>query len=137
MELQFQGEVERIKSCGFQLRGSAILAELLPEQELKTKGGLIIATDSDQRKGNSVNAHKLEIAVVLDTGPGDYDPDTRSYDPLDIKPGNVLILNQYAHQPVSKLPGITIPLSNKLVLVPPTGVLAIYPDMAAYQKALG
>lgn len=132
----FEGDISRIQELGFNLRGTAILAEILPEPELKTASGLIIATDADQRKGNSVNAHKLDVAKVLAVGPGDYDTETKTYDPLDVKPGQVIIMNQYSYSAVSKLPGISKPLSNKLILVPTAGILATYPDMDTYEKAL-
>jgi co-chaperonin GroES (HSP10) len=132
----FEQDIAELKERGFKLRGSAIIAELLPAPEVKTASGLIISAPSDHVRGNSVNAHKLEVAKVLDVGPGVWDDESRTYLPLDIHPGQVIILNQYSYNYISLLPGITKPLSNKLVIVPSNGILASYPDERAYEGAI-
>jgi co-chaperonin GroES (HSP10) len=132
----FEQEIADIQAKGFKLRGSAIIAELLPTPEIKTASGIILQAPADQQRGNSINAHKLEVAKILAVGPGQWDDTTRTYIPLDIEAGQVVILNQYSYSLISQLPGITKPLSNKLVVVPATGILASYPSEAEYAKTL-
>ena len=119
----------------FVLRGSTMVVEVLEEEELKTKGGIIIATDRDQRKGNSVEQHKLLVGRVLMTGPGYWDDDKRAYEPLEVSTGAVLILPQFSTQFISMFPGLGRPTGNKLCLVKMDAVLAYYPTEAAYDKA--
>jgi len=131
----FEADIARLKENGLKLRGTAIIAELLPPPELKTASGLILHAPSDHVRGHSLNAHKLEVAKVLDTGPGEWDPDKQEYIPLDVAPGTIIVLNQYSYSLVSILPGLTKPLANKLVIVPASGIFASYPNEEAYEQA--
>lgn len=129
--------IKQLTDAGLTIRGTSILCEMLPEPELKTAGGLIIASDPGQTRGQSVEAHKLLAAKVLAVGPGSYVEDQDKYIPLDIKPGQVVILNQYSYSLVSKLPGLRAPTANKLAITPASGIFAVYPSLEAYQQALG
>ena len=129
--------IKQLTDAGLTIRGTSILCEMLPEPELKTAGGLIIASDSGQTRGQTVEAHKLLAAKVLAVGPGSYIEEKDTYVPLDIKPGQVVVLNQFSYSLISKLPGLRVPTANKLAITPASGIFAVYPDEAAYQKALG
>lgn len=134
---EFEKAFEALRAMGeqtFVLRGSTMIVWELPEEELKTSGGLIIATDSRQVMGNSVEQGRLKVAKVLMTGPGYYQDDG-TYLPLDIKPGAVVILPQYSTSPISVFPGIVRPTSNKLTMVKEDSVLAYYPSQEAYESA--
>lgn len=131
----FDKEFAALRALGeevFVLRGSTIIVEILP-QELKLKSGLVVATTSDQARGG-INANKLEIGKVLMTGPG-YWNDDGGYEPLDIKPGAVVILPQYVTQQISVFPGIHRPTDGKLGMVKENEVLAFYPTREAFEKA--
>lgn len=134
----FEKEFQTLAELGpenFVLRGSNMIVYEMPEEELKTKSGLIIATDSRQLGGQSIEAHKLKVAKVLMTGPG-YWQETEAgeagYTPLDVKPGAIVILPQYSTATISVFPGITKTTQNKLHMVKEDSIIAYYPSEAAY-----
>ena len=117
------------------LRGSTIIVEILPDEEIKTAGGLIISAPTDHTRGNSVNAHKLQTGRVLMTGPGYWSDELADYEALEVSPGSIVILPQYATEYVSTFPGIQRPTENKLGLVKMDSILAYYPSEEAYNLA--
>lgn len=144
----FEKEFQTLRELGketFVLRGSTIIVYELPEEEMKTKGGLIIATDKRQLGGQSVEAHKLKVAKVLMTGPGywtepEWMPDSLQhmgggYTPLDVKPGAIVILPQYSTSTISIFPGISKTTQNMLHMVKEDAILAYYPTEEAYELA--
>jgi co-chaperonin GroES (HSP10) len=136
-QTDFTKEFTRLKALGpetFVLRGSTIIVELVPDEELKTKGGIIIATPSDHVR-KSVTEHKLQVGRVLMTGQGYWDEEKEAYVPLDVEPGAIVILPQYSTQLISTFPGIARPTGNKLALVKESELLAYYPNETAYNTA--
>lgn len=122
----------------FVLRGSTLLVEVLPDEELKTKGGLVIATDMNQIKGNSVNQHKLQVGRVLMCGQGYWEETEGSegtYTPLEVKPGAIVVLPQFSTSFLSMFPGIQRPTGNRIGMVKMSEILAYYPSSEAYQTA--
>lgn len=133
---EFGREFSALRESGtFTLRGTQIIVEITPMEEMKTKSGLIIATNSDHRGGNSVNAHKLEYGTVLIVGQGTWDDDKREYVPLDVKPGQVVILPQFSHQPISTWPTLQRPLANKISLVSANSILGFFNSPDDFAKA--
>lgn len=133
----FDKEFATLRELGeqvFVLRGSTMIVQLLDDEELKTKSGLIIATKIDHRKGGSVEEHKLQVARVLMTGPG-YDGEDGQKIPLEVGPGSIVILPQMTTTILSMFPGIQRPTQNKLALVKEDSILGYYPTAKAYELA--
>lgn len=118
----------------FTLRGSSMIVEIMEDEELKTKGGIIMATDSNQVRGNSINQHRLTTARVLMCGQGYFNEDTDTYEPLEVEPGAIVIVSQISPQFISQFPGISRPTANKLALLKYADVLALYPSAEAYES---
>lgn len=138
MQGDFSQEFERLRQLGsevFVLRGSVILVEILPPEELKTEGGLVFVTDSNQIVGGSLNQHRLEVGRVLMTGPGYWDEEKKEYEPLEVKPGAIIILPQFSTQYISQFPGLLKPTCNRLATVRMDQVVGYYPTEEAYQRA--
>lgn len=72
----------------YQLFGSRILVEVLPEPEMKTAGGLVIASSSRQITDTQEN--KFTAAVVIAVGKGYYDDESGEDVALSVKPGQVV-----------------------------------------------
>jgi hypothetical protein len=122
------------------LRGSSIIVEIQPPEEIKTSGGLIVATVDAHAKGQSVNAHRVEVGKVLMTGPGYYVGDEEGgakgeYEALEVTPGAIVVMPQHSYSLMSHFPGITRPTKNRLALVKMDSILAYYPTQEAYEKA--
>lgn len=153
MEKSFATEFNKLKELGestFVLRGSTLIVEILPAEEIKTAGGLIMAAPSDHVRGNSIAAHKVDVARVLMCGQGyDEEADFLTTDSrggidtipvpvkieLEVKPGAIILLPQYAAQLLSHFPGISRPTSNRLAMVKMDQVMAYYPSEEAYNVA--
>ena len=143
-QIPFEKEFATLRELGqdtFVLRGSTIIVYEMPEEEIKTAGGLIMASDSRQVGGNSIEQHKLKVAKVLMTGPGYWGAlpegsgNQEGYIPLDVKPGAIVILPQYSTSTISVFPGISKPTGNKLHMVKEDAILAYYPSEEAYLAA--
>lgn len=132
----FEKEFSKLREMeGFVLRGSSIIVEILPDEEIKTAGGIIIATDNKQVKGNSVEQHKLQVGKVLMTGPGYWDDENNTNEPLEVTAGAIVILPQYGTQYISIFPGIQRPTANKLGMIKMDQVMAYYKTPQAYEEA--
>lgn len=147
-EESFEKEFEKLRSMGektFVLRGSTLIVELFPKQELKTAGGLIIHTPDDHVGGKSIEAHRAEVGIVRMSGQGywvDADDSMKPgaityghYEKLECQPGAIVVLPKYSLQLMSTFPGIERPINQKLCLVKMDQVLAYYPSLEAYETA--
>jgi co-chaperonin GroES (HSP10) len=88
----------------YKLFGSRILVEVLPEEELKTAGGLIVAKSANNFRSDT-EENKFTAAVILSVGQGYYDDETGEAVPLDVKPGQVVEvvrsgLRRYSNHPI-------------------------------------
>lgn len=116
----------------FKLYGSKILVERLDTGEVKTKGGLIIA-DSDKVRSD-LRTQKPHVAVVLAVGEGYYDAESKTYLPLEVKPGNIVIISNVGAQYYSLLPGLSNYTSNKVGISTEGDVQMIFEDMERFQE---
>jgi co-chaperonin GroES (HSP10) len=116
----------------FQLRGDRILVEILPKEELTTASGLFIATDTKYR--SATNENQATLGVVLLVGEGYYDEETGVDKPMDIKPGNIVLLSSMGLKYYSSFPGIQGYVPNTLALSRDSEVHMIVPDFAAYEQ---
>lgn len=87
----------------YQLYGSRILVEVLPEEELKTAGGLIVAKSPTNFKSNT-EENKFTAAVVIAIGQGYYNDETGEDVPLQVKQGQVVEVVRSGLRPYSNHP---------------------------------
>lgn len=77
----------------FTLYGDAILVEEIPDEELKSKGGIIIATSSNHRLTDGVEANKPTFVRVLQVGAG-FEKDEGELVPVDANPGDIILVGK-------------------------------------------
>lgn len=140
----FDKEFSQLRELStFKLRGSNIIVEIQPREEMRTKGGLHIVTDAQHTKGGSINAHMVDVGVVLMTGPGYWTEQEQNmtgtalkgfYEALEVQPGAVVIMPQHSAQLLSHFPGITRPTNNKLAMIKMDNVAGYYPSQEAYEQ---
>lgn len=80
-------------SAAYQLYGGNILVEEIPEEELKSKGGLIIATGNKKSQIDGVEANKPCFVRVLAVGEGYYDEDGLDV-PVNVEPGDICLVGK-------------------------------------------
>lgn len=117
-------------SGSIRLRGNRILVEVLPPEELKSAGGLLLAApDSDHR--SSLENNRASLAIVLVTGEG-YDDDGTDV-PLDIKPGNVVLINAYGLRPYTNFPALSNYKRDEIALLRDSDVNCVWESVEAFQ----
>ena len=116
----------------FNLYGSKILIERVELGEIKSSGGIILAQSG--ATSAQLKMQSPHIAIVLATGRGYYDADSKTYEPLEVVPGNVVMLNSLGIQYYSTLPG-SINYSNQRVgLTTEADIQMIFKDLAAFDE---
>lgn len=87
---------EKLAECreAFELIGDCILVEEIEDDEFRTQGGLIIASGTKQING--VEADKPTFARVLWVGEGYYDDDSGKSIPLNVEPGDVILVGRHS-----------------------------------------
>lgn len=83
----------------YHLIGDNLLVEEIPEEELKTKSGLVIAT-GDRKMIDGVEANRPVFVRVLAVGEGYYQEDLDSFPPkdkvvpLDVQVGDIILVGK-------------------------------------------
>lgn len=129
MESKYADKFKRLTQEGkdlYRFIGPTILVEVLPKQELKTKGGLIMGV-SDSHKATAQDFRRA-LGVVIMVGEG------YSNDKMDVEVGNVVLLPA---NPIflSEFPGLLDYTQNTLALVDEQSILFCYKNIDAYKKA--
>lgn len=123
------GRLENLKDV-FVLEGARMLVEILERDEMKTKGGLILADPGGYKTETQVN--RPLFAVVLHTGPGEVD-DEGVLTPSEYKRGSVLMINPVGPGYFSEFPGLGA-TKNKIAVASPHHVGMSWPTVEAFEK---
>ena len=116
----------------YTLRGDRLLIEILPKEELTTASGLVIATVDDYRSTTKDN--QATLGIVLLVGVGYYDEDTGKDVPLDVQPGNIVLLSGMGLKLYSSFPGCQGYIPNTIALTRNSECHMIIPNADAYEK---
>lgn len=134
MEAKYFNRFKKLREAGsFTLRGSTLIIEIIPEEEIKTESGIILQTADNQRSSFAQN--KPVIGVVLESGEGYYNEAGEVVAPCDTKPGAVVICPKFSTQYLSVFPGMNDPVNDSIAFVKEQEVLFYYPSMEAYTEA--
>lgn len=115
------------------LRGNRLLIEILPQPEVTTKGGLVVATSlSDHRTSTRDNA--ADIGVVLVAGEGYYDDETGDPVKMDIQPGNVVLISKFGMRVFSMFAGLQEYTSETIALARDSDCHAVWNSLEEYER---
>ena len=96
------------KGAELQIVGDLLLVELLKEEEIKSKSGLILKAHDSQKQINGLSADKPTFARVLAVGEGYWDDSEslRSEEgtktiPLETEPGQIILIATHSFKPFS------------------------------------
>ena len=117
----------------YRVNGGRVVIEVLPRPEVKTQGGLIMAAPSGFAKGGTFETQSGTLGVVLLTGDGYVDTDGTTFD-IDLKPGNVVLVNDFGIKTLSIFPGLADYAANSLAIIDETTVQMTWPDFEAFDK---
>lgn len=114
------------------LRGNRILVEPLPKEEIRTAGGLIMAApETDHR--STLEQNRASLAVVLAVGEGYYNEDTGADVPMDIKVGNIVLINAYGMRPYSSFPSLRDYKQDGIAMIRDSDVNAVWENDEAFK----
>lgn len=116
----------------FELSGNKILIERLELGEVKSAGGIIMV--ENVKMHSDLKLHKPLIGIVLATGKGYFDASDESYAELEVKVGNVVILNANGASFFSVVPGLTDYSANKIGISTESDVQFTFESMDAYNN---
>ena len=133
---QFQRAAPHIK-----ITGNLIFIEELPKEETgKTVKGadgkefkLIIAS-GNQRQLGSIEDDKPFFVRVLDVGQGYYNEEKAKDEPLDTKPGEIILIPKIAVQWISVWGEILSSTEHRIGYTRDSEIIARFTDAAQFQK---
>ena len=117
----------------YRINGGRVLVELLAKEEVKTAGGLIMSAPSGYAKGSTFDSQRGTMGVILLTGEGYIDSDGTPF-LVDLKPGNVVCLNDFGVKTLSVFPGLKDYAANSLALVDESAVQIVWPDIETFGR---
>lgn len=129
-------QFKKLDGSKYKLAGGRMLVEILPKEEMKTTGGLIMAAPI-QHKGTA-DTQRAVVGVVLMTGEGYVDDDGNDV-PMETKVGSVVVLNEFGLKYYSQFPGISTYTESKLALTAESEIqmkFDSFDDLAEFEKQL-
>lgn len=116
----------------YRLQGARVLLEVLPPKEIKTASGIVLSAPRDHIKATAESQQHL-LAIVLLTGPGYIDSDNNPIE-MDVKVGNVVMVNELGIKYFSTFPGVDNYTKNTLALTSENDIQMIFYDITKYQQ---
>ena len=129
MKSKYLETFKKVNSSPF--RGNRIIVEVLPKEELKM-GSIIISAPKDQIKGGAEH-DRAELALVLMTGSG-YTDDEGNDVPMDLEPGNVILVSKLAFKYYSEFPGLVDYTNNAIAMIRETEIHAKWDSLESYEQ---
>jgi len=132
METKYLERFKKLTKEQLPLRGSRLIVEVLPKEEIKTKGGLIVHADVNSVK-TTTDQNRPTLAVVLATGSGYYDDETGDDVAMDVPVGAVCLISQMGLKYYSHFPGISEYTGETIALTRESEIHMYWPNLEAYQ----
>lgn len=133
MSLGYLERFDKVRSSTdlYRLNGGRIVVEVLPQEELRTAGGLVMVDTHQSRSDVVMNKALLGIVVLIGQGYTDENGDDV---PVDVQPGNVIMFNELAARYYSTFPGIKGYTKNSLALIHDSDVQMVFPTENSYRE---
>lgn len=103
---------------------------MLPKEEVKSAGGLVLSSQTDTR--TSTKENQADLAIVLAIGAGYIDNEGNDV-AIDLAPGNVVLLSRLSLKYYSQFPGISEYTGEVLAMTRESEVHAAWPSVEAYE----
>ena len=133
MESKYLQRFSKLASGQLPLRGNRLLVEVLPKEEIKSKGGLILNAASSSHK-TTTEQNRAKLAIVLASGNGYYDEEGGEDVPLDVQPGAVILVSEMGLKYYSEFPGIQEYTGEIIALTRDSEVHASWPSVEEYKR---
>ena len=115
---------KELGTAGWTLRGASLLLEVLPKEELKSRGGIILGAAKDTHKATSEDFRR-PLGIVLATGT----------ECTEIKVGDVVLM-PFSPLYLSEFPGIGEYTQNTIALTNESDILMVFTDLEKVKEVL-
>ena len=119
-----------------ELVGDMILVQRFKTPELVTGGGIIVAAVDTSVQRNTIHSQIPVWCKVLAVGKGFYDPETGKDVPLDVKPGNIIMVSPISIQPMSMFCDVKGVESDDLALTRENEIKLRFKSEDAYVRVM-
>jgi co-chaperonin GroES (HSP10) len=116
----------------FTLFGNRLLVEMLPKEELKSAGGLILHAPTNDHR-TDMEQNRAVLALVLAAGTGYYNEESGNSVPLEVAPGNVVLVSEMGLKKYTQFPGLAEYTANQIALTRETEIHMCWPSVEAYE----
>lgn len=132
---RFQNMSARYKE-DYQLIGDCILVEKIPQEERKTQAGIIVRAGMNERAKDTMSTDVPSFYYVLAVGEGYYKEDTQESVPLNVKPGDIILVGNHSVRLFSDL-DIQDYQSYDIGITRETEATLIFRGQEAYSRVFG
>jgi len=136
MESKYLEKFKRLQTTEaqslYRLQGARVLLEVLPQKEIKTASGIILSAPKDHVKVTA-ESFQPQLAIVLLIGAGYVDSDNNPID-MDVKVGNIVMVNELGLRYFSTFPGIVDYTKNTLALTSESEIQMIFENMEKFEQ---
>ena len=127
MKSKYLKKFQHLTPKDLPISGSKILIELLPQPDLKSAGGLYLAS------GLKDNLQAPTLGIVLACGVGYWDEESETFVDLDQKPGNVVLVPDFAIRGYSSFPGLKGYAGGDIALAKESDVIVSWESVEAFE----
>ncbi len=134
MQSKYLEQFKRLRETAndsFVLNGDRMIVEVLEKEELKTAGGLHIASSLKDHK-SSTEENRSVMAVVLLVGEGHVDEDGNDV-PVKYQPGELIMLPDASMRKYTQFSGLVAYAKNEIALTRESEVHISWPSFEAYE----
>lgn len=120
----------------FDLIGDALLVEELPKEELKSKGGIILAPQGKVSQVDGIEANRPTFVRVLAVGNGYVDSEGETV-PVEANPGDIILVGRLSVNWFSTFGPLVSSAQCQLGITRECEIKLRFKGEAGYQKAYG
>jgi co-chaperonin GroES (HSP10) len=135
VESKYLNKFAKLREAGDRLStlvGDRITVEVLPKEELKSAGGIVIASDISNVR-SSTEENRPTLAIVLEVGAGVFDENGEDVPSL-VEPGNIILVSAAGLKLYSQYPGLLDYTANTIAMTRESEIHRIWPSIEAFQE---
>jgi co-chaperonin GroES (HSP10) len=134
MESKYLPKFQKMQHADIPLRGNRLIVEVMPKEEMKSAGGLVLKTSLDDHR-NQTEMNRPTLCVVLAKGDGYVNESSGELEPLAEEVGNVAMVSHYGLKILPDFPLLHEYTKDTMALTRDTEIHILWPSIEAMQEA--
>lgn len=118
----------------FEIIGDGLLVEEIPKEEIKSKGGIFMPTNTKIDSIDGLEANRPCFVRVLAVGEGYFNDKTDGTVPLNCRPGDIILVPKLSVKWLSVFGNLVSTGGAQIGLVSETSMQLRFPGDAAYDR---